>query len=165
MGMTPDLTPEEYVLQLEADRDRLTARVVELEEGIAELQDIEERLVKQRDAYKHAGEQAMGMGTGQAILDDRDRLKMQVRELEEERDVLRQKAESGGCLYAGPGRGDCEHFIGLPGLAVSGQHDGPDDTVDAYGKPNGWCWSCWKSYQPATTHCLFPDVQLVEEKK
>ena len=28
---TPDLTPEEYVLQLEADRDRLTARVKELE--------------------------------------------------------------------------------------------------------------------------------------
>jgi hypothetical protein len=26
-------------------------------------------------------------------------------------------------------------------------HDGPDDTVDVYGKPNGWCWSCWKSHQ------------------
>jgi hypothetical protein len=30
----------------------------------------------------------MGMGTGQAILDERDRLKMRVRELEEAQDVL-----------------------------------------------------------------------------
>lgn len=55
----------------------------------------------------------------------------------------------GGCTLAGPGRGDCEHFIGLPGLSEPGQHDGDDDTVDAYGKPNGWCWSCWKSYRIA----------------
>lgn len=50
------------------------------------------------------------------------------------------------CLLARPGRGDCEHFIGLPGQSIPGQHDGPD-TEDAYGKPNGWCWFCWNSYQ------------------
>ncbi len=50
-----------------------------------------------------------------------------------------------GCSLAGPGSGDCEHFVGLPGLSMPGQHDGKDDTVDAWGKPNGWCWSCWKS--------------------
>jgi len=43
----------------------------------------------------------------------------------------------GGCERLGPG-GDCERYIGL---------HGPDDTVDVYGKPNGWCWSCWKGYQ------------------
>lgn len=65
----------------------------------------------------------------------------------EELDALRACIEQGICLYAGPGRGDCEHFIGLPGKTIAGQHDGPDSTVDAYGKPNGWCWSCWRSYQ------------------
>lgn len=60
---------------------------------------------------------------------------------------IKRLKETSGCLYAGSGRGDCAHFIGLPGKSIPGQHDGKDDTVDAYGKPNGWCWSCWKSYQ------------------
>lgn len=79
-----DLTPEEHVLQLEADRNRLTAQVQALEiiEKAALGKIVE--LTKERDAYKFAGEQAVGMGTGQAILDERDRLKMQVRKLEEE---------------------------------------------------------------------------------
>lgn len=53
----------------------------------------------------------------------------------------------GGCELVAKGRGDCEHFVGLPGKSIPGQHDGPDDTLDVYGKPNGWCWSCWKSLQ------------------
>lgn len=52
-----------------------------------------------------------------------------------------------GCTLSKSGRGDCENYIGLPGESIPGQHDGDDDTVDAYGKPNGWCWSCWKSYR------------------
>lgn len=52
---------------------------------------------------------------------------------------------AGNCELTKPGRGDCSHFVGLPGTSIPGQHDGPDDTVDAYGKPNGWCWQCWKS--------------------
>lgn len=53
-----------------------------------------------------------------------------------------------GCSLAGPGRGDCFHFIGYPSpIHKPGQHDGFDDTVDSYGKPNGWCWSCWKDYR------------------
>ncbi len=52
---------------------------------------------------------------------------------------------SGGCMLADTGRGDCQNAIGLPGVSMPGQHDGDDDTVDVYGKPNGWCWSCWKS--------------------
>jgi hypothetical protein len=52
-----------------------------------------------------------------------------------------------GCAFAGPGRGDCEHAVGLPGKSVPGQHDGPDATVDVYGRPNGWCWFCWHSKQ------------------
>ena len=61
-----------------------------------------------------------------------------------------------GCTLAGPGRGDCAHFVGLPGKSIPGQHDGKDDTVDCYGKPNGWCWSCWKDYklQVAKTELL-----------
>lgn len=55
--------------------------------------------------------------------------------------------EGGGCTLAAPGRGDCENSVGLPGKSVPGQHDGDDDTVNAYGKPNGWCWPCWKSQQ------------------
>ena len=51
------------------------------------------------------------------------------------------------CRFSGPGRGDCAHFIGLPGKSIPGQHDGPDDTVDVYGIPNGWCEYCWKSHQ------------------
>jgi hypothetical protein len=57
------------------------------------------------------------------------------------------KHRDDGCFYAGPGRGDCEHFIDLPGKHIPGQHDGPYDTVDVYGKPNGWCWFCWHEFQ------------------
>lgn len=53
------------------------------------------------------------------------------------------------CELTGPGRGDCAHFVGLPGKSIPGQHDGPDDTVDAWGKPNGWCWQCWTSHRLA----------------
>jgi hypothetical protein len=63
-----------------------------------------------------------------------------------EAEELKAKLESPGCLYADPGRGDCEHFVGLPGLVIRGQHDGPP-TEDVYGKPNGWCWHCWWSYK------------------
>jgi len=52
-----------------------------------------------------------------------------------------------GCLLSGPDRGDCEHYVGLPGISIPDQHDGPDDTFDAYGKPNGWCWLCWNQYK------------------
>lgn len=51
-----------------------------------------------------------------------------------------------GCMRPGPG-GDCEHYIGLPGKSIGHPDKPADDTVDEYGKPNGWCWSCWKSHQ------------------
>jgi len=44
------------------------------------------------------------------------------------------------CRFAGPGRGDCQHFVGLP--AVLDQ-----TTTDEYGIPNGWCEYCWSSHQ------------------
>jgi hypothetical protein len=53
------------------------------------------------------------------------------------------------CRFAGPGRGDCAHFIGLPGKSIPGQHDGLDDTVDEYGIPNGWCEYCWLEHRYA----------------
>jgi hypothetical protein len=52
-----------------------------------------------------------------------------------------------GCLFAVPGVGDCEHAVGLPGKSIPGRHDGPDDTVDEYGRPNGWCEVCWLRHQ------------------
>jgi hypothetical protein len=73
------------------------------------------------------------------------------------------ESEGGGCTLAGPGRGDCEHFIGLPGKSMPGQHDGPDDTVDVYGKPNGWCWRCWLTHQHdglvAAAKALLPYIE------
>jgi hypothetical protein len=55
------------------------------------------------------------------------------------------------CLYAGGkagaerSGGDCEHALGL-------NRPGPDGeaiprSTDIYGKPEGWCWWCWKQYQ------------------
>ena len=55
-----------------------------------------------------------------------------------------------GCLVAGPGRGDCHHFVGLPGQAIPNQHAGDDPTVDAYGRPNGWCQVCWQETKLTT---------------
>jgi hypothetical protein len=46
----------------------------------------------------------------------------------------------GQCRFAGPWRGDCEHFIGVPGSLN-------EQTTDVYGKPHRWCWHCWLMYQ------------------
>lgn len=77
----------------------------------------------------------------------KDVISVAVGKVEKEMNDLKKKINSGGCTLAGPGRGDCEHAVGLPGESIPGQHDGDDDTVDVYGKPNGWCWSCWKDYR------------------
>jgi hypothetical protein len=45
-----------------------------------------------------------------------------------------------GCLMAGPGRGDCLHFVGLPA-------EENEQTTDSYGRPNGWCEVCWSHLQ------------------
>jgi hypothetical protein len=83
--------------------------------------------------------------------------------LSEDNDRLREETQGGGCQLAGPGRGDCEHFVGLPGRSVPNMHDGPDDTVDVYGKPNGWCWSCWKSNQLAELRATLAALTLMRE--
>lgn len=48
----------------------------------------------ERDAYKFAGEQAMGMGTGTAIMEERDELKHKLRRCGEARDVLERKVKA-----------------------------------------------------------------------
>lgn len=69
-------------------------------------------------------------------------------------------SDGGGCMRPGlPRLGDCENYLGLPGVSLPGQHDGPDDTVEVYGKPNGWCWSCWRLYQIGE---LRKEVQALE---
>lgn len=56
-------------------------------------------------------------------------------------------ARQSWCIYSSPERpGDCEHAVGLPGESRKVDHDGAT-TENVYGKPNGWCWYCWKSYQ------------------
>ncbi len=53
-----------------------------------------------------------------------------------------------GCQYAGPGRGDCEHAVGVPdmhGMSIESRKGVKD--IDTFGKPIGWCWYCWLSYQ------------------
>lgn len=74
------------------------------------------------------------------------------------------QSHDGHCFYASPGRGDCEHFIGLPGHSVPGQHDGPDDTVDAYGKPNGWCWHCWLTHQKSELEAKVRELQQAHKE-
>lgn len=48
------------------------------------------------------------------------------------------------CLFAGPGRGDCGHAVGLPGKV---DYEGYEN--DQYGRPNGWCEVCWRAQQIA----------------
>jgi hypothetical protein len=72
------------------------------------------------------------------------RLRLRIQELEAQVEGLKF---GGNCRFSGPGRGDCENFVGLPGHSIPGQHDGDDDTVDHYGKPNGWCWHCWLMHE------------------
>ena len=73
------------------------------------------------------------------LLDQGGRLEVRVAEFEAKMEGVR----NGVCALSGPGRGDCEHSVGLPGVSIPGQHDGPDGTVDCYGTPNGWCQRCW----------------------
>ncbi len=47
-----------------------------------------------------------------------------------------------GCLLAGPGRGDCLHYVGLYPVE-------DETTTDVYGRPLGWCEVCWKIEQLA----------------
>lgn len=85
-----------------------------------------------------------------------DELMQQVSLIEKSRVFNGITATEGGCSRPGSG-GDCKHFIGVPGERVIG--DGTDSTEDEYGKPNEWCWSCWKSYQIDT---LRKEVQTLE---
>ena len=68
-------------------------------------------------------------------------------EVERLREQVKRLQTEPVCLLAGPGRGDCFNYVGLPGHSIPGQHDGDDDTVDVYGKPNGWCWHCWHTHE------------------
>lgn len=59
-----------------------------------------------------------------------------------------EHVQKGTCLYAGPGRGDCYHFVGLPK---------DKSNFDAWGLPNGWCQHCWMYYRIAWTLDLLYD--------
>lgn len=64
-----------------------------------------------------------------------------------QRFIRQDGVDARGCLFSGTGRGDCEHYVGLPGKSIPGAHDGKDDTIDEYGRPNGWCEVCWRGRQ------------------
>lgn len=44
--------------------------------------------------------------------------------------------KNGGCLFSGPSRGDCLHYIGLSYIENK-------NTTNEYGRPYGWCQVCW----------------------
>jgi hypothetical protein len=54
--------------------------------------------------------------------------------------VIGQPSNHVWCRFAGPGRGDCKHFLGLPVKL-------DETTTDEYGIPHGWCEYCWSSHQ------------------
>ena len=57
-----------------------------------------------------------------------------------------------GCLLAGPGRGDCEHFIGQ------------NDNTDEYGVPVGWCIVCHAMAQRNALQAIQAEaVEVLEE--
>lgn len=58
------------------------------------------------------------------------------------------------CRYSGPGRGDCEHSVGVPTI-----YD--ETTTDEYGIPNGWCDYCWASFR--LRWCESRIIELEEE--
>jgi len=99
---------------------------------------------------------------------DVDRLAQEVAGVMVERDQLKAEVErlkcADFCQLTKPGRGDCEHFIGLPGISIPGQHDGPDDTKDCYDKPNGWCWACWRSYENSRLRTLVASYEALSEE-
>jgi len=61
--------------------------------------------------------------------------------IKDEHGLFNSYNESGGCTRAS--HGNCETHVGLSSLPLS------KDSVDNYGKPKGWCWSCWKDCQIA----------------
>jgi hypothetical protein len=67
------------------------------------------------------------------------------------------------CFHTETGRGDCEHAVGLPGEDQNVDHDGPR-TEDVYGKPNGWCWYCWLSYQNSTLRTRVWKLEMYERR-
>lgn len=56
-------------------------------------------------------------------------------ELDLKQAIMERKAQR-TCLQAGPGRGDCEHFIGWPAAE-------DETTTDECGVPFGWCIVCY----------------------
>ena len=66
------------------------------------------------------------------LREENERLKAKVIHLEMNEEFVKN---SRGCLMAGPGRGDCERFIGST------------LETDEYGVPNGWCQVCFRIQQ------------------
>lgn len=98
-------------------------------------------------------EDLLGMLSGDLNHDRVAEVKQKLRDgLDCQRFIRQDGANARGCLFSGTGRGDCEHFVGLPGKSIPSTHDGPDDTVDEYGRPNGWCEVCWLSQQLKYAH-------------
>lgn len=60
----------------------------------------------------------------------------------------------GGCQFISHNRQDCERSIGL----------GADTQRDAYGKPEGWCWSCWKDYKIRVLESVMLPGQLARAR-
>ena len=62
------------------------------------------------------------------------------------------------CRLAGPGRGDCEHYVGLPDTL-------DETTTDEYGIPHGWCDYCWLSHQLAEAHAALREAGYIDKEQ
>jgi len=58
------------------------------------------------------------------------------------------------CRLSGPGRGDCEHFIGLPDKI-------DDSATDEYGIPFGWCEWCWLVFKFEELNKVYKNAKAV----
>ena len=125
-------------------------------------QQLKAELAEAKSRLPHVGKPYMDLWR------DVDRLAQEVAGVMVERDQLKAEVErlkcADFCQLTKPGRGDCEHFIGLPGISIPGQHDGPDDTKDCYDKPNGWCWACWRSYENSRLRTLVASYEALSEE-
>ena len=57
-----------------------------------------------------------------------------------------------GCKLAGQGRGDCEHFVGMPDVLNQ-------NTTDEYGIPLGWCDFCWIEFRLRTERATADELR------
>jgi hypothetical protein len=122
----------------------LASMLRERDEQIEKLTNVLDRWREESLAYNHISNQQASKI--RALMQEIEDLKTLERRSDGASGRLVNKVMAGTCLFAGEGRGDCEHFVGLPDFRniTDANHA---EFVDEYGKPLGWCWVCWLKHQ------------------